>query len=111
MLPVLHRLKKKKDIESALKSDQAFVYGMLMLKVRENKLPVSRFALIVTKKAARKATIRNRIRRVLGEVIRKKLPLFNRNVDGVIIVRNRNEVTFREAEDVIDNLFRQARLL
>lgn len=110
MLPRVHRLKKKKDIAVFLRGARAFSYGGIVLKIRENNLPVSRFAFVIGRRVAQKAVERNRIRRMLREIVRKKLALIKKNVDGVIIVRNATE-NGKKMEGAIDALFWQAGIL
>ena len=59
----------------------------LSIKFVDNKRRrYSRVAIIVSKKVAKHATDRNRIRRRLYEVMRGYIPRFNRTVDVVVMV-------------------------
>lgn len=111
MLPKIHRLTKKKDIDAVLRKGRSFRYGAFTLKVLENKLKVSRFAFIVGKKAASKAVVRNRVRRVVREGVRQKLQSLVRNVDAVIIVRGPTSDDFTEISLVLKTLFARSGLL
>lgn len=46
---------------------------------------LSRFAFIVSKKTDKRATVRNRIKRILSESVRHLLPSISPTIDGVFI--------------------------
>jgi len=111
MLPSAYRLKKKKDIEDVLKSGHGFSLDGLTLKIKENRFQ-TRFAFIISKSVLRKAVERNKIRRQISEIIRKKLPLFKKNMDGVIILRAPHiKNDFRTLEETINAILKKAKLL
>lgn len=109
MLPQENRLKKKNDFDKVFKRGQGFKQDFLYLKIRKNNLKSSRFGFVVSKKFSKKAVIRNKIRRRLSELIRKKLPEIEKRIDGVIIVMPGAENNFQELEKTIDKLFEQAK--
>ena len=111
MLPVRNRLKKKKDFERIFKEGQGFKQGFLYLKIKKNNLKSSRFGFIVSKKFAKKAVIRNKIKRRLRELIKIKLPEIKKGIDGIIIVIPGLKTTdFRQLEEIINKLFKKAKL-
>ena len=58
----------------------------------------SRVAIIVSKKVLRHATERNRARRRLYEIMRTRIPKFNRTIDLAIIVYRADVLTMSHAE-------------
>ena len=58
----------------------------------------SRVAIIVSKKVLRHATERNRARRRLYEIMRTRIPEFNRTIDLAIIVYRADVLTMSHAE-------------
>ena len=72
MLPSKNRIQKKKDIEKIFKRGRTFREASLILKTIRNNLGISRFGFVVSQKVAKKANIRNKIKRRLREIIRLK---------------------------------------
>ena len=112
MLSQANRLKKKKDFAMVFKKGKSFKENFLYLKIKKSNLKSSRFGFIVSKKFSKKATIRNKIKRRLSELIRIKLPLIKKGIDGVIIVIPGLEINdFWELEEIINKLFKKANLI
>jgi len=110
MLPRLNRLKKKKDFEVAFKQGKGFKQGFLYLKIRKNNLDASRFGFVISKKFSKKAVIRNKTKRRLSEIIKKKLLEIKKGMDIIIVVMPGAENEFQKLEDTIDKLFKKAKL-
>ena len=112
MLPEVNRLKKKKDFEKALRQGKGFKEDFLYLKIKKNNLKSSRFGFVVSKKFSKKATIRNKIKRRLGELIRIRMSKIKKGIDGVIIIIPGLEATdFHELEEIMNKLFKKADLI
>jgi ribonuclease P protein component len=114
MLPRVNRLKKKKDFERVFKEGKRYVlpFGKLYLKIIKNNQKNSRFGFVVSKKFSKKATIRNRIKRKLREVIRTKLPEIKKGTDGIVVVgQDLDTEDFRELEEEINKLFKKAGII
>ena len=73
MLKINNRLKKQKDFENVFKTGKGFKQSSLYLKVQKNDLKSTRFGFIVSKKFSKKAVERNKIKRILREIIKKEL--------------------------------------
>ena|SRR3989338_10006461 len=112
MLPLKNRLKKKSDFELVFKKGISFKGDSLFLKVSKNKLETSRFGFVVSKKVSNKAVVRNKIRRILREIIKKQLPEIKTGLDGVFIVnpicKNKN---FQEIKASVNKLMRRADII
>jgi len=73
MLRPANRFKKDQDFQSVFKYGRS-VFGVnLRLKLKPNNLSASRFGLVVGTAISKKATVRNRLRRRLREVLRLKI--------------------------------------
>ena len=111
MLGQKNRLLKKKDFDSVFKQGQGFKQGFLYLKIKKNNLDSSRFGFIVSKKFSKKAVARNKIKRRLGEIIKKELEKIKKPVDAIIIVNPGTENDFQKLEQAVIKLFKEAELL
>ena len=78
-----NRLKKKRDLEKVFKKGKAVRGNFLFIKRLKNELDDPRFGFVVSTKISRKATERNRIRRILSEAIRPLIGLID-NQDIVV---------------------------
>ncbi|MDI6603003.1 MAG: ribonuclease P protein component [Patescibacteria group bacterium] len=111
MLPKVNRLKKKKDIERVFKNGKGFKEDFLILKTIKNDLKDSRFAFIVSQKVSKKATVRNKIRRRLRELVRRHPPTTRSGMDIVLVaVPGLEEKDFWEVEETINKLFAKAKI-
>jgi len=111
MLPNINRLKKKKDFEKVFKEGKSFSQGFLFLKINKNKLNISRFGFIVSKKVSKKAPVRNKIKRRLREITRSKMPKIKNGIDCIIIVLSGLEnLSFSEIEESINKIFKKAKI-
>jgi len=86
MLKKPNRLLREKDFEAVFESGNSFGQGSLFLKFKKNNTDETRFGLIVSKKFSKKATERNRVKRLLREAIKGKLAEIKKGLDLVIIV-------------------------
>jgi len=111
-LPRENRLKKEEDFKKVFKKGRGFTNNLFVLKIVKNNLDISRFAFVISKKISKKATVRNRIKRRLDNVIRVDLPKIKKGWDGIIIVLPGAEIKdFKEIEEDINQLLEKARLI
>lgn len=82
-----NRLRHEKDIKALfLKGKSAF--GVLVgVKFRANRLPVSRFAVVIGTKVSKKAVVRNRLRRQVREIIKKHLSEIAFGYDVALLIK------------------------
>jgi ribonuclease P protein component len=112
MLSKTNRLKRKKDIEDVFKRGRGFKEGFLILKIIKNNLKNSRFAFVISRKISRKATLRNKIKRKLSELVRLKIKRVKRGMDFVLVaVPGLEEKDFWEINETINKLFQKAKCL
>ena len=87
----------------------SWVSNLVVMKVLPNRLNVSRYGFSVSRRVG-KAVVRNRVKRLLREIIRKK-PLAS-GWDIVFIARPAADAAdYASLEKAISNLLRQAQLL
>lgn len=109
MLPKENRLKRKKDIERVFKRGRGFKEGFLFLKIAKNNLRVSRFGFIVGKNLSKKATVRNRVRRKISELVRMNLKDIRQGIDAIFIAfPGAEKEEFSGVGKTIDKLFERA---
>jgi len=111
MLTKANRLNNKKDIEGVLKKGRGFKEDFLILKTAKNNLNKTRFAFIVSSKVSSKATVRNKIKRKLSELVRIKLKKIKSGTDNILIASPGLEIKdFWETEEIMTQLFKKAKL-
>jgi len=85
MLPKINRVKKKKDFEEIFKNSKSLKNNIFVLKFAKNDLGINRVGIVVSQKVSKRATIRNKIRRRLSEIIKKEINNIKSGVDLVFI--------------------------
>ncbi len=111
MLAGANRLKRKKDFERAFKQGRGFREGFLSFKAVENGSETTRFGFIVGQKVSKKATIRNKIKRRLRELVKDNLPRVKNGLDVVIITgRGVEKETLMETKENFNKLFQKGKL-
>ncbi|MBZ9569559.1 ribonuclease P protein component [Patescibacteria group bacterium] len=112
MLAKINRLKKRKDFDLVFKRGKGFKEDFLVLKMIRNNLNQTRFGFIVGGKISKKATLRNRIKRRLRELIRMKLKRIKKGFDLILIAQTGLEnKDFWEIEEIINKLFSKAKII
>lgn len=112
MLPLKNRLKKRKDIEKVVREGQKNQEGFLILKMTRNNLRESRFAFVVSRKVSKKATVRNKLKRRLREVIRLKIDEIKPGFDIVLIaLPGLEKKDFSELETIINKTLEKTKAL
>ncbi len=109
-LPVLNRLKKKKDFDEVFKKGKAVNGSFLFIKVLSRAEGPTRFGFIVAAKYAPKAVARNRVRRVLSAVVwPSRLPNMPSCDTVVVVTKKIPENTVSLEEDFV-SVLRKAHL-
>ncbi|MCK5506425.1 MAG: ribonuclease P protein component [Thermodesulfovibrionia bacterium] len=88
MLASEHRLKGEDTFESIKKRGKLYQsqdFGIAVIKRTEKGK--SRFGFVVSKKIAKSAVHRNRIKRALREAVRRNLNYFPKGIDAVILTK------------------------
>ncbi len=112
MLKKINRLKKKKDFEKVLKDGKGFKEDFLLFKIIKNNLKISRFGFIISQRVSKKATVRNKLKRKMSELVKIKLEKIKRGIDGAFIVfPGLENKDFWEIEGIIEKIFTKAKIL
>lgn len=111
MSPVLQRLSKEKDFKKINALGKSFFSPLFRLKVLSNKSQLSRFAVVVTTKTSKKATVRNRIKRQIKEIVRLEGRNIKAGADFIIMVKSPAlGKDYQDLEKDLLSLFTKARL-
>lgn len=89
MLPKLHRLTKNKDFQKVFKKGKSIYFHEICLCVKffKNNLSHSRFGFVVSSKISNRASRRNKVKRLLREVVKKNLTRIKPGFDIVIVTK------------------------
>lgn len=103
-----NRLKKKKDFETVFKKGKAVRGNFLFGKYYKNDLGIPRIAFVVSLKVSKKAVIRNRIRRIISEVVSKNLSKVQPSdiimiADKKILTASKDEIA-SDTEKIINSI-------
>ena len=90
-LPSKNRIRTKKDFDEVFKKGNAVRGNFLFIRYAKNTKPGSRFGLVVPAKAFKRATERNRIKRIVSETIRTLLKDIDNRCSFIITVRKGTE--------------------
>lgn len=111
MLSSTNRLRKTNDFKRVFKNGKGVQSDNIFLKVRLNKEETIRVGIIVSKKVAKRAVDRNRIRRILSEGVRTHIHKIRQGRDIVIVVLPGFDLQgTKDAEKTIHTLFKKLAL-
>lgn len=109
MLAKENRLKKKKDVENVWKKGKSFRTGLLSLKTLKNNQTAGRFAFAVGTKVSKKAVVRNKLKRRLREITRRRLSHIKPGIDVMLIaLPGLENKDFQQTEETTNKLFKKA---
>ena len=104
------RLTSSSQFDAVFKNGKVWATDVAVMRAIPNGLAFSRFGIIVSKKVGKKAVVRNRVKRLLREVVR--LTPIQPGWDVVIVARRQAaEAGFREIEPAMLSLLNRAGLL
>jgi len=99
-------------IPVAMRTGKRVFADAFQMTIVSNTLPVSRFACIVSKKIAKHAVDRNRMKRIVSESIRLLLPKIKPGFDCVIVAKkNFSDSNTKDVETVIHEILEKNNLL
>ena len=112
MLPGAYRLRRERDFQRVYKLGRPVFSNDLNLRFIGNNLEKSRFGFVISHRISSKAVARNRLKRQLGETIRKRTGQIKSGFDAVFTAKKMIlHKTFREKEEIVLNLLRKAKLI
>ncbi len=104
MLNLKNRIRLANDFKDILKNGKPFFCKNLYIKTKKNTLDNSRFGIIVSSKVSKKAVERNRLKRIIREIIKENLKNIKNKQDTVIILNN--SIVNKKKEDISNDLLR-----
>lgn len=111
MLPKPNRLPSSKFVQ-VLRRGKRVTLPAMVLVYQANDLNLARFGFVVSAKIDKRATGRNRMKRLLREAVRLMLPQMEKGTDGVIVVRKSLlSLKYPEVERLVKAILFQARVL
>lgn len=96
-----HRLAKTKDVKMAFAQGRSFFNPLFAVRFLVRPGHASRFTIVVSTKTAKKAVVRNRVKRILREFIRLRLVRFK---DGDYVITVKPKVFGEEEGAVLKQL-------
>lgn len=112
MLPYKNRLIKKDDFTKTWRQGRSFSEGNLVLKVLENGLIEARIGISVGVRYSPLATVRNRAKRQLREIVTKNLGKFSQKADIIISLKaNAGKTRFKELSGNAEKIFLKSHLI
>jgi len=88
MLPQTSRLIKDRDFKRINAKARPIYAEGLRLKFLANGRPASRFGIVISTKVSKKATVRNRLKRQLREILRLHRPQIKSGLDLVFTINS-----------------------
>jgi ribonuclease P protein component len=85
MLKKINRLTKDKDFELVFKKGKSAYDQLVGIKHISNTQEINRYGIIVSSKVSKKAVIRNKIKRLIREIIKNQEIYLKKGYDIVII--------------------------
>lgn len=111
MLPKINRLPSP-EIRILMRRGKRTSNNLLELITNTNQLRSSRFAFIVSRSIDKRATKRNRVKRLLRQAVANLLPQIRVNLDVIVVARSK-QLLAEEASisGIVDELFHRAHIL
>lgn len=101
-----NRLSDKKELRNVIRYGKRFESPEFKIYLGKSDLPATKIAIVVSKKTDARSTARNKLKRRIGEAVKKFLPALTRSYNVVIMPKgNAKNLTFQELEAVLTNMF------
>ena len=111
MLPREHRLHGDQQFQKLARQGRSYFGPVISVKVVPNGLAISRFAFVISTKTAKRAVVRNSVKRRMREIIRKELPHLQKGFDALLIARPRSTtLDYWGLEEHLIDMLKKARL-
>lgn len=112
MLPFKNRLTRREDFQKLYRRGVLVFSGDLSLKYAPNDLKDSRIGIALEKKYFKKATARNRIKRLLRESAQHFLPRLRPGLDIAIFCRDAGKIgAFSKSLAAVETLLKKSELI
>ncbi len=104
------RLRHRADFDRVRSQGRAWYHPLVTISVAPNLLPHNRYGFITSRRLGN-AVVRNRVRRVLREVVRHAAPRLKVGFDITFVARNEIVTQpYNRVNDTLEELFRRANL-
>ncbi|MFA6106153.1 MAG: ribonuclease P protein component [Patescibacteria group bacterium] len=111
MLPKPLKLTKSKEFDRVFSRGKAAYTDFVGIKCAKNSLEISRFGILTSVKVSKKATIRNKIKRRIRQILLTEMDLLKSGYDCAIICRPAIvEKDYREIKINLRHLFARLKL-
>ncbi len=110
MLSKPHRLAKTKDVKRTFAQGRGFFNPLLTVKFAASPA-ASRFTVVVSTKVSKNATKRNRLKRIIREFVRLRLPVFKTGDYAIVLKPRAGNVAEQELMQNVEITLRKAGLL
>ncbi len=111
MLSRAHRLSRQKDFDAVFQRGALVQDEFLVIRFSSNRRAISRFGLVISAKTAKKAVVRNRLKRQLNEIIRARLGNIISGKDFVLVAKPKLAgQNYREIEVIFLSLLKKKNL-
>lgn len=105
------RLRENEDFQKVRQEGRSWTQPLMVLCALPNGLSYSRFGFSVSRRVG-KATVRNRVKRMMREAVRRRMPEIPLGQDVIFIARAPiAKAPFPEVETVVQRLLSQAGLI
>ena len=107
-----NRLRNKKDFDRVFKKGKGYKQGFLFLKVLNNDLGFNRFGIIVSKKISNKAVVRNKMKRQLREILKRKIERIKKGLDIVFLTNSGIEKqSLKDIDQEVEEILKKAGII
>lgn len=112
MLAQKYRLVKRLDFDLVFKNGKKAFNRLFFVRFAPNNLENSRFAVVISNKISKKATVRNRLRRQVREIIRLNLDKFEQNTDAIVnILAPALESDYETLDKELLDVFKKSKII
>ncbi|MFA6393552.1 MAG: ribonuclease P protein component [Patescibacteria group bacterium] len=111
MLPKPLKLTKNKEFDRVFSGGKAAYTDFIGLKCAKNDLDISRFGILTSVKVSKKATVRNKIKRRIRQILLAEMDLLKSGYDCAVVCRPAIiEKNYREIKSNLRHLFTRLKL-
>jgi len=111
MLNKKNRISNRQLIEKLFEKGRLYKNTYFIFRFLPSTEPVSKFAIIVSKKVSEKAVERNQLRRQVSEAIRLNTSILKTNIVSLVIMKsNVEKANYEELNKGITDFFNQHKL-
>lgn len=112
MLPRQHRLLATRDFQRIYRRGRSSRSQTLQLRMQENGRPITRFGIVVSNRIAKRAVVRNRLKRRLRESVRPLLSRIRPGFDVILSAQTgADAATLQELRQDLQAVLDRARLI